>query len=1052
MGAQATRPAGAGNVFARPRGDVRGSGGQIRVWHGSGGLVGRGRTESHGLRPVQDVIARIRFDGLLDAAGFSVGYEDRFNGERESALTAFAASGDLPWHRVAYIKAGDLVVWDRRTQTDLIFGTGNGPGADLDAVVRACAAAARPAEAPLRAKASPRAGASHPAPVSLPCSRFDAATGRWTPAPGGIADVIADALHVVTYNVLADVYETHRTYGERRIGACVDLLGGLGADVVALHEATPRLREALLAAPWVRAGFHVSAAPDPAVPYGEMLLSRWPLLIERHDFSRHKHMLLGRVVLNGRVAAFASAHLTSDRTRDAGARRAEQLRVLGERLAGGGISDAVVLADVNFGDGAEDALLREAGLTDAWREVHPHDPGFTFDPGVNPLAALMSATGRPRRLDRILVRSDRMTPVEVSRFGDRALEDVPPPGEGPRYASDHFGVSGLVEVGAPAGRAGPVPCPEPAVNTSALAVLPPEGACGGVQAVRAAHDPAYRRWMPHLNLFFGFVGEEHFGAAADVVAEAVAGLGAFRVRAAELRRFDHRSGTTVWAEPVCDPPGALEDLRARLAPYFPGCAAKEGRAFTPHLTVARLEGRATAARIAELRALMGPVEFTVDAVHLISRRGDEPFASRRTVPLAAGGPSGTPPWPPPPSARTPSWSRLPSARHAAALAAFAEACAGVPARPRLHVHLAGSSRLGVAAPDADLDLVCAGPDGREPAEVLAAVGERLAASARVRTRQVEGPGGRVLRCRFDGVDVDLQYAGIPARPDLPLPQDLPELTAHASAALDEDSRRAALGVTDSDALVRSVAGHADIGTYQELLRRVRRWARARRLDKGSWGLLGGHTWAILAAYALRDAVEHRVEDAAGRSAPRTGDALLHHFFDVFGRWPAGRPVTVGPPPTREDPRTVWAIYSPTPPPFNTARGLTRSTLQVLRDELRRGARELSGGRPDALCEPPDPGVHQRRLLLDLRCAGEPGEGEGWLDGRMLNLVRALEGEGAAVRPYPDPGPIAEGDGRRFVIGLDGGTAGALAAVARSFADRPEQDAPSGTALTARLTD
>lgn len=1014
--------------------------------------MGRGRTESHGLRPVQDVIARIRFDGLLDAAGFSVGYEDRFNGERESALTAFAASGDLPWHRVAYIKAGDLVVWDRRTQTDLIFGTGNGPGADLDAVVRACAAAARPAEAPLRAKASPRAGASHPAPVSLPCSRFDAATGRWTPAPGGIADVIADALHVVTYNVLADVYETHRTYGERRIGACVDLLGGLGADVVALHEATPRLREALLAAPWVRAGFHVSAAPDPAVPYGEMLLSRWPLLIERHDFSRHKHMLLGRVVLNGRVAAFASAHLTSDRTRDAGARRAEQLRVLGERLAGGGISDAVVLADVNFGDGAEDALLREAGLTDAWREVHPHDPGFTFDPGVNPLAALMSATGKPRRLDRILVRSDRMTPVEVSRFGDRALEDVPPPGEGPRYASDHFGVSGLVEVGAPAGRAGPVPCPEPAVNTSALAVLPPEGACGGVQAVRAAHDPAYRRWMPHLNLFFGFVGEEHFGAAADVVAEAVAGLGAFRVRAAELRRFDHRSGTTVWAEPVCDPPGALEDLRARLAPYFPGCAAKEGRAFTPHLTVARLEGRATAARIAELRALMGPVEFTVDAVHLISRRGDEPFASRRTVPLAAGGPSGTPPWPPPPSARTPSWSRLPSARHAAALAAFAEACAGVPARPRLHVHLAGlvpPRRRGARRGPR--------PGVRGPGREGTGGGARGGRGTARRLGPGADPPGRGPRRPRPAVPVRRRRRRPPVRGD-------PGAAGSAAAAGPSRADRARVG--------RAGRGLPPGSARRDRLRcagPLRRRARRHRdvpgaaaagaavgprpaARQGVLGLLGGHTWAILAAYALRDAVEHRVEDAAGRSAPRTGDALLHHFFDVFGRWPAGRPVTVGPPPTREDPRTVWAIYSPTPPPFNTARGLTRSTLQVLRDELRRGARELSGGRPDALCEPPDPGVHQRRLLLDLRCAGEPGEGEGWLDGRMLNLVRALEGEGAAVRPYPDPGPIAEGDGRRFVIGLDGGTAGALAAVARSFADRPEQDAPSGTALTARLTD
>ena len=53
---------------------------------------------------------------------------------------------------------------------------------------------------------------------------------------------------------------------------------------------------------------------------------------------------------------------------------------------------------------APDAVAA-AGLVDAWTTVHPHHPGFTFDPVKNPLAAIMSRTGRAARFDRVLLRS-----------------------------------------------------------------------------------------------------------------------------------------------------------------------------------------------------------------------------------------------------------------------------------------------------------------------------------------------------------------------------------------------------------------------------------------------------------------------------------------------------------------------------------------------------------------------------------------------------------------------------------------------------------------------
>jgi len=46
-----------------------------------------------GLRPVQDVIGRIRFDAALDVARFTVGYEERFAGVREAPLAGVGGRG-----------------------------------------------------------------------------------------------------------------------------------------------------------------------------------------------------------------------------------------------------------------------------------------------------------------------------------------------------------------------------------------------------------------------------------------------------------------------------------------------------------------------------------------------------------------------------------------------------------------------------------------------------------------------------------------------------------------------------------------------------------------------------------------------------------------------------------------------------------------------------------------------------------------------------------------------------------------------------------------------
>ncbi|MFY0539299.1 2'-5' RNA ligase family protein [Nannocystis pusilla] len=174
------------------------------------------------------------------------------------------------------------------------------------------------------------------------------------------------------------------------------------------------------------------------------------------------------------------------------------------------------------------------------------------------------------------------------------------------------------------------------MHRSALVVIPPAEAWPAIQAIRAEHDPSHERWMPHINLVYGFVPEALFADAAAALTAALHGLLPLRIALKEVRRFDHRGSTTVWLEPVSDPPGALSALQAAAAALFPLCDEQSARGpgFTPHLTIAKLTGSEAeiAAAIKRWRSSWGALEFTVEAVHLISRREDEPFAIRASVP------------------------------------------------------------------------------------------------------------------------------------------------------------------------------------------------------------------------------------------------------------------------------------------------------------------------------------------------------------------------------------------------------------------------------------
>ncbi|MFF1919239.1 RNA repair domain-containing protein [Streptomyces sp. NPDC058221] len=366
------------------------------------------------MRTSEEIYHRVRWDARFDPARFVLGVAQRGRDPKRIPLDRFTPGGDIPWHRVLFFEADGETVWDRSTGVDRIDATDAGR-------IRA----ARRLPSPYFTSRVPHA--------------FSPATGTWQPATPGPAGPAAP-LTVLTWNTLWDRYDSDRIDTARRRPLLLDALHAADADVIALQEAEPALLDLLLGCGWVRDRY--TLATDPAGAdvrdCGLLLLSRLPVReAALHSLGPHKAVAAAVVDTAEGPLTVAVTHLSSDHSPAGAARRDTELAELATGLAG--VEGEVVLVG-DFNDGGDRPQARLA-MTDAWHEVHgTADRTPTFDPSANPLAAVSSLSGRVSRLDRVLLRTERLRPRTATLTGDV-------PGPGGLHISDHYGVR--VELGPP---------------------------------------------------------------------------------------------------------------------------------------------------------------------------------------------------------------------------------------------------------------------------------------------------------------------------------------------------------------------------------------------------------------------------------------------------------------------------------------------------------------------------------------------------------------------------------------------------------------------------
>ncbi|NJK75619.1 MAG: poly(A) polymerase [Microcoleus sp. SU_5_6] len=660
---------------------------------------------------------------------------------------------------------------------------------------------------------------------------------NWQPFDRPLESVTATTLIIASFNVLSDCYYSEHTQTNLRIPVITEHLHQCDADIIALQEVTPRLLAKLLTTYWVR-NYYISESPqgETLETHGLLLLSRLQFTAVEYRYSPRKRVIIGKWLLNGKTFHAAAVHFTSDYKKDSQKTRAKQLAILVEYLQTQP-GDAVIVGDFNAVENQPAEILTQNNYIDVWQKLHPEDPGYTFNPETNPLAALMSRTGLSGRLDRMVLKScDRdWLPQKIELFGCNPLPNT----DGKIYPSDHFGILAQLESAEFLQTISPV-------YRTAVAIIPPDEILPAIQAIRQRCDRHFHRWMPHINLLYGFLPEAYFPQAVEIISQALTKLEPFTITLSNFETFTHSVSSSAWLKPISQPANALHELQSILENLFPQCneqSNKSSHGFTPHLTVGKFPtSQAAKTQLTQWH----PVTFAVDSIALISRRDNEPCEIRYRIPLTGKNPATTADESNSALVQivdrlAPKLTATQAQQQQVILSIITQACQEcLGCKPLLQS--IGSARLGIQSSNSDLDLLCIIPVPLTVETFLQQVQNKLAGLCE-RSQLIISARVPVLRMKIEGIAVDLLAAATSAPPQIIEP-----LSEAARPFFDPISWSAAVGVLEADLVIETVSQHLSWDVFINLLKAVRAWAKVRQIHGNAWGFLGNFSWTLLTAW------------------------------------------------------------------------------------------------------------------------------------------------------------------------------------------------------------
>ena len=243
-----------------------------------------------------------------------------------------------------------------------------------------------------------------------------------------------------------------------------------------------------------------------------------------------------------------------------------------------------------------------------------------------------------------------------------------------------------------------------------------------------------------------------------------------------------------------------------------------------------------------------------------------------------------------------------------------------------YLHAYGSHRLGVDTKDSDIDAVCVVPSHVHHEDYFDSFYDLLQKQPEIATlRAVPQAYVPLIKMVYDGINIDMTFSQMASNEVMNnrlLSNTLVINNRHPKSV------RSLNGCYVTDEILNRVPNH---DTFRLTLRAVRLWAKYHGIYSNVLGYLGGVSWAILVARVCQ------------LYPSADSPTLLQNFFLVFVEWPWPKPVII---PKLDDVQACcqwrhvanWCnlmpILTPSDPPHNSSFNVSRSTFEILKEELR----------------------------------------------------------------------------------------------------------------------
>lgn len=924
------------------------------------------------LKTSWETYSRIIWDAKFNENNFMVGYQDRMaeSGRREKPVVEWSSS-DIPWNRVQYFRCGDVLVWDRQAQIDLM-DSDDLPEEALNPVGENNAETYSVQNSPF-----------YPKPILYHKD------GDWQYYMEQFPKVELTSLNIITYNILSDEYKQGFIKPSLRMDAIVDLLRECKAEIIVLQEVSLIMMRRLMKEGWMKDKF-VSDKPNLKHfdSHRTIIIANYPFELYAYDYSKRKQFLAASWKLNDKPFHLGAVHLSSNRADNAKKIREEQLTSLTDflnHLEG----DYMIAGDFNMREEEGASFFNTRQLEDLWTTFHPNDKGYTFDTTKNLLAEFFSLSKEPGRLDRMLLHSStsdwKAEGIELMAC-DEMAKGI--------YPSDHFGLTARLAFQKKESTKVSLQHIQP-VYQSAIVIIPPEDKWTTIQQLRKKYDSKVKRWMPHITLVYGFLPSEYFEDAALLIADAIKKHSSFSVSLDEYGFFTHRKRVTAWLRPIAD---GFKSLQASLQGLFPQCTdeIKQANGFNPHLSIGQFS---TVEEARQKLPVWKALDFDVNEVALISRKDDEPFNVDCTIELSSGKVTFTD------ATRAADFEHrvllekiLPAINtDMAEIRDFAkscleQACAEALGNP-LELYSLGSEKLATNSRLSDMDVVALIPASMPKEDFLTQVQQNLLGISES-SRLVLDARVPLLKLSIEGVELDLMCAQNPF-----FPASIRELDVKDWHRFDESSWQAVAGYFEAENLEALVkASPIDMDLFKALLRTIKAWAKRRGLKGNSFGYLGNYSWTVMA-----------VDVCINAQRVMSLHDLLLAFFNrlVATNW--RNPIALIEEAKGckiQEQQDRLPIITTVKPHFNSARNITFSTLDTIQSEARKAIlmmkkKIFSWNRLLSEIDWEKELEHRIVFSVETEDAYSMNEFQGAIEGNLVGLVITLERElRIFVRPLP----------------------------------------------------